>query len=104
MALIVCPSSQKQYSDTLNQCPHCKFTPTVFICPECSNLCSLSDPACFMYISSSQPHMHGVLATASREKRIAWPLDRDVTNATLSGILYPQRKDLSNRWTQRLCG
>ena len=46
MALLKCIKCAEPYSDSLNICPHCGFTPQAFLCPECGGIHGLSDTAC----------------------------------------------------------
>ncbi|MBR5995093.1 MAG: hypothetical protein IK026_00705 [Eubacteriaceae bacterium] len=36
--LINCPNCSKDYSNTVDECPHCHFHPVAFICNECSEV------------------------------------------------------------------
>ena len=43
MALVKCFHCEKEYSNSLNSCPHCGFTPQIFVCPECGELYGLNN-------------------------------------------------------------
>ena len=46
MALVKCFHCEKEYSNSLNSCPHCGFTPQIFVCPECGELYGLNNQNC----------------------------------------------------------
>ena len=46
MALVKCFHCEKEYSNSLNSCPHCGFTPQIFVCPECGELYGLNNQSC----------------------------------------------------------
>ena len=46
MALKNCINCGKEYSDTVEQCPHCQYKSVIFICPECGRFCGKDDKFC----------------------------------------------------------
>lgn len=46
MALIKCAKCDREYSDTLNKCPHCNYEPNFKICPECGKISSKNEKSC----------------------------------------------------------
>lgn len=41
-----CVKCGKNYSDTLDACPHCHYAPQVFVCPECGGVYGKADAVC----------------------------------------------------------
>ena len=46
MALMSCVKCGRNYSDTLEVCPHCHHAPKAFVCPECGGIYGKGDTAC----------------------------------------------------------
>ena len=46
MALIKCTKCGKSYTSQLDACPHCNYSPSAYVCPECHSLCRRTDGAC----------------------------------------------------------
>lgn len=46
MALKSCVNCGREYSDTVEQCPHCQYKATVCICSECGRFCGKDDKFC----------------------------------------------------------
>lgn len=46
MAIQKCVKCGESYSDSLSTCPHCNYTPTIFVCPECNGIIGVNDTRC----------------------------------------------------------
>lgn len=67
MALQTCFKCGKNYSDSVQACPHCGFVPESVLCPECDSVCGIGDESC-MVCGFALKDAHPAVAAPERVK------------------------------------